>query len=103
MKQCYEIAYAYYKNKNGQMGWAASGPRLLHNTLNNRGLWRFVKPVNTFCPIWYKNIDLYFTDYNLPTESYCTHFYTSAWSKEDKIKEFPVNTLIGRLKEKYLD
>lgn len=102
-KKCFDIAYNYFKNNNGQLRWASIGPELIHSQVKKNQVhnYKILDPV-AFCPIKYWETQQKFLEpININPNTYCIHFYTSTWSTEDANKIYDPNTLIGYLYEKY--
>lgn len=102
-KNCFDIAYNYFKAKDGQVRWASIGPELVHSQVKKSkdNQYKILDP-KAFCPIKYwETKEKFLASPNINKDTYCIHFYTSTWSVEDANKRYDPNTLIGYLYEKY--
>ncbi len=85
--------------------WASTGPRALHQAVNELGLNRFTLSPEVFCPIaWWEVPALISGVTMLPANAHAVHFYNEIWRRNffDKNADYDPLSLFERLKAHYL-
>lgn len=99
MEYCWNVCLVADKDI---LVWGEVGPQLLAKVVHACDLMSAVADPDTFCPIDWFNTDAFMEDVPIP-DSYAIHMWNEMWRRTNKDKDsYQVNTLYGRLRDKYL-
>jgi len=85
--------------------WGSTGPRALHQAVNELGLNRFMMTPDVFCPIDWSQLPALVSGLTLlPANAHAVHFWNELWRRNflDKNADYDPLSLFERLKTHYL-
>ena len=102
------IDYCFEKSKEMSMNiqnysWAATGPSLLAQAVEEFNLNHFVTPPSYFSPISFREITRLFTQFDLSPATFSIHLFNEGWRMRNisKYGIYPKKSLIESLKKQY--